>query len=71
MSRECFSFVVWLIHELSHVWDMSPGSVYAILKKSGCLSGYLSPNYDVLHTMGSRALIGDVEEYVRSRGYLA
>lgn len=69
MNKESFSFIVWLIHELAEAWHASPPRVYDLLKKSGCLSDYLIRHFDVLHTMGSKALIADVEEYLAVRGY--
>ena len=37
MSQECFTFVVYMIHELADSWNMLPSQVYSILETSGCL----------------------------------
>ncbi len=68
-SRQQMSFVVFLVHILSKAWHKLPSSVYAILKESGVLSGYIIPSYDVLHTLGARYLIDDITECVHDWGY--
>ena len=38
------------------------------MKRAGCISGYLTPHYDVLHTQGTEAVIADIREYLENRG---
>ena len=68
MNEATFSFTIYLIHELAEVWNMLPGKVFQILKRTGCIDNYLIPHYDVLHTLGTKYLIEDIDEYVKTRG---
>ena len=68
MHEECFSFIIYMIHELAENWNMLPGRVFWILKKSGCIDQYMIPYYDVLHTLGTEYLVEDIGRYVDQRG---
>lgn len=61
-------FVVFVLHVLSAAWGTSPSGAYAVCKKSGVIDNYLIPHYDVLHSLGSNAIIEDVTGYIRERG---
>lgn len=62
------TFVVFMMHILSAAWNMSPAQVYAICRRCNALDNYLIPHYEVLHSMGTNALVEDLTEYVRERG---
>lgn len=68
MNKESFSFVVYMIHVCADKWGTSPSEVYKILKRSGCIDGYLVPNYEILHTQGSGLVLDDIEQYLTVRG---
>ena len=68
-DRKCLTFIVFLLHILSEAWHKQPSGVYAILKDSGVLDGYILPCYDVLHTLGARYLVNDITGCVRDWGY--
>ena len=68
MSRDCFEFVVYLIHACAKKWHKSPMAVYQIIESKGCVSKYLVPFYDVLHTQGTNYLVDDIEGYMANRG---
>ena len=68
MSKDVFSFVIYMIHELADSWNKLPSQVFCILKESGCIDNYLIPYFDVLHTLGSQYLVHDITEYVEKRG---
>lgn len=61
-------FVVFAMHVLSAAWGTSPAGAYAVCKKAGVIDNYLVPHYDVLHSLGSNAIIEDVTGYIRERG---
>jgi hypothetical protein len=44
--------------------------VYRRLKKSGILTDYIVPSYDVLHTFGKEYLMENLTEYMREKGVL-
>ena len=69
MSKPVFSYIMYMIHELAHAWNNTPGNVYFRLKNSGCIDDYLVPNYEVLHTLGTEYMINDVTEYLENRGF--
>ena len=68
-ERKELKFIVFLLHILADAWHKMPSDVYAVLKDSGVLDGYIVPSYDVLHTLGSRDLVQDITGCVRDWGY--
>ena len=68
MNKDTFSFIIYMIHKLADSWEVLPGKVYALLKGSDCIDGYLVPHYDVLHTLSSDYLVEDIEKYLEKRG---
>lgn len=65
MDKDCFSFVIYMIHACSDQWNISPSRVYKAIRKSGCLDDYLIPCYDILHTQSTDFVIQDIEEYLK------
>ena len=49
---------------------MSAGEVYRRLKRSGILTEYIVPSYDVLHTFGKEYLMEDLTDYMREKGVI-
>ena len=68
-ERKELKFIVFLLHILADAWNKMPSDVYAVLKDSGVLDGYIVPSYDVLHTLGSRYLVQDITGCVCDWGY--
>lgn len=71
MSSDIINFITYCVGNLSRKLDMKPGEIYARLKKSGILTGYIIPSYDVLHTFGKEYLMEDLTEYMKEKGVLA
>lgn len=67
MDRDCFSFIIYIIHACANRWKMSPSSVYQSLDKSGCLEHYLIPHYDILHTQSTDYIVNDITAYLKER----
>lgn len=61
-------FSVFIIHQLAENWNKKPSEVYAILNKTKILDDYIIKYYDVLHTMGSMALVEDITDFVHEKG---
>ena len=68
MSKQSFSFIVYMIHACADQWGKTPSEVYCKLKDSGCIDQYLVPHFEILHTQGSRYLVEDIREYLELRG---
>lgn len=68
MNKDNFPFVVYVIHACADKWSLSPAQVYQKLKSYGCITHYLVPHYDVLHTLGRSYLVDDIENYIVKRG---
>lgn len=62
-------FAVFVVHALAKAWRVTPAGAYRILSESGVLDGYVLPCSDVLHSMGREALVDDLTEYAREKGY--
>ena len=69
-NKNTLEFVTYCVSKLAHKLNMSQSDVYARLKRSGILSDYLIPSYDVLHTFSSRYLMEDLADYMREKGEL-
>lgn len=69
MDKVTFEFVIYILHACAHKWEELPSAVYRKLKKSDCIEKLLVPYYDILHTQGTQYVVGDVEDYLRTRGY--
>lgn len=67
MGKELY-FVVFLINQLADVLQEPVTQVYAKLKAVNAIHDYIIPHYEVLHTLGSRYLIDDLQEYCSCRG---
>ncbi len=67
MTKDTYTFIIYMIHICSKRWHISPSRVYGLLKKSGCLTSFLIPNYDILHTQSSNFIAQDIEEYLKER----
>lgn len=71
MNSDIINFITYCVGNLSRKLNMEPGEIYARLKKSGILTGYIIPSYDVLHTFGKEHLMEDLTEYMKEKGVLA
>ena len=47
---------------------MTPEKVYQLLESVGCVSKFLIPLYDILHTQSVDFVVEDIEEYLVNRG---
>ena len=68
MNKDSMAFVVYMIHRCANKWHLSPATVYQKLEQCGCISDYLVPCYDVLHTQSSAYVLDDIQEYLQRRG---
>lgn len=68
MNQDIFSFVIYMIHSCANKWQLAPSEVYHKLQQTGCISQYLVPNYDILHTQGTGFVVEDIREYLGVRG---
>ena len=68
MDRDTFSFVIYMIHKCADQWNISPAQAYEKLNQSGCISQYLVPHYEVLHTLDSGYVVEDIRQYLTQRG---
>ncbi len=68
MTRESFSFVVYMIHACANKWGKLPSEVYSILSQADCINKYLVDCYDVLHTQSTNYIVDDIVEYLKNRG---
>ena len=68
MSKEAFSYVIYMIHACANKWNMMPSEVYRKLQSVGCIDCYLVPHYDILHTQGTGYIVDDIKEYLAVRG---
>ena len=68
MDKDSMVFVVYLIHACADHWHMTPKQVYHKLKEANCITGYLVPHYEILHTQGTDYLVDDIKTYLDVRG---
>ena len=60
MNFNNVDFVTYCIGNLLRRLGLSAGEVYRRLKKSGILTEYIVPSYDVLHTFGKEYLMEEL-----------
>ena len=68
MSKDCFEFVIYMIHACARKCHKTPLEVYRIIESKGCVSEYLVPFYDILHTQGVNYIVDDIIGYMKNRG---
>ena len=68
MTKEVFSFVIYMIHACANKWGKLPSEVYSLLKKTECINSFLVPHFDVLHTQSTEYVVDDIMEYLNVRG---
>lgn len=68
MNKDTFSFVIYIIHACAHDWKQNPSEVYKKMKNTNCITDFLVPNYEILHTQGTRYIVEDIKEYFHVRG---
>lgn len=68
MNQDSFEFVVYMIHACADRWHMTPKEVYQELEKQGCISQFLVPLYDILHTQSTDFVVQDIQEYMANQG---
>ena len=67
-EKKELTFVVFILHALGQLWNMTTPEVYDILNSTGILDDYIIKCYDVLHTLGKEYLVEDITEFVREKG---
>ena len=70
MSQESFEFVVYIIHACANRWNMTPKEVYQKIEQEGCISKFLVPLYDILHTQSTDFVVQDIHDYMANRGVI-
>lgn len=68
MSKDSLLFVVYMIHACANKWEVNPSTVYKHLQSVDCITDFLVPNYDILHTQGTPFIVQNIEEYLNVRG---
>ncbi|MDY4829712.1 MAG: DUF3791 domain-containing protein [Campylobacter sp.] len=51
--------MIYIIHKIARRNSLTPSQVYRLLNKTECISKYLVPCYNVLHTMSTDAVADD------------
>lgn len=69
MTKESFSFVVYMIHACANKWGKLPSEVYSLLSQSDCIDKFLVENFDILHTQSTNYIVEDIAEYLGNRGF--
>ena len=62
------SFIIYIIHKIARRNSLTPSQVHRLLNKTDCISKYLVPCYDVLHTMSADAVADDALLWVKNHG---
>ena len=69
MSADELSFVVFCVENVAEHLKLGGNEVYKLLTEdSDILDGYITPNYDALHTQDKEYIVNDVIEYMREEG---
>ena len=68
MDKDCFEFVVYMIHACARKCHKTPMEVYQIIESKECVSKYLVAFYEILHTQGTNYIVDDIIGYMKNRG---
>ena len=68
-QSKAIEFVAFCIEAFAKHKHISGAEACAVFERFGAL-GYLRRGYDVLHSMGEEWLVADVEDFLKSRGYV-
>lgn len=68
MTKESLSFVVYMIHACADKWNLNPSAVYKQMQSVNCITDFLVPNYEILHTQGTQYIVENIKEYLNVRG---
>ena len=61
-------FAVFCIENIANAMNTAPEKVYDALEKSGLLSGYITANYDILHTQSKEYITDEIIRVMREKG---
>lgn len=67
-DADVLMYIVWVINKAAQAWGVLPADAYAKMQRANIVDGYLIPCFDVLHTMGERAVLEDIEIIARREG---
>ena len=65
MDKDTASFIIYIIARRN---SLTPSQVYNALNKTECISKYLVPCYDMLHTMSADAVADDALLWIKNHG---
>ena len=68
MDKDTASCIIYIIHKIARRNSLTPSHVYRLLNKTECISKYLVPCYDALHTMSADAVADDALLWVKNHG---
>ena len=61
-------FAVFCIENIANAMNTAPEKVYDALEKSGLLCGYITANFDILHTKSKEYITDDIISVMREKG---
>ena len=59
-------FKVFCLERYKHAHNLKGNETYRLFKEYGVLD-YLGSFYDVLHTLGDRYLVADIDDFIAAR----
>lgn len=67
-GKDELEFVIFCIENVAIRLRKDAKNVFDALQASGMISGYIVPEYEVLHTQGKEYIINDIIEVMEERG---
>lgn len=68
MDKYTASFIIYIIHKIARRNSLTPSQVHKLLNKTECISKYLVPCYDVLHTMSADVVADNALLWEKNHG---
>lgn len=68
MTKDSVSFVIYMIHACANKWGLNPSAVYKQMQRADCITNFLVPNYEILHTQSTPYIVENIREYLNVRG---
>ena len=70
MDYKILSFVIFCVSNVADALKMNAKDIYQKMSKSGIISDYIIPCYDVLHTFSREYIVEDLIDLMNKKGVL-
>ena len=67
-NEDELEFVIFCVENVAVQLRKDAKDIYDVMQNNGIISGYIVPEYEVLHTQGKDYIVNDIIEVMQERG---